>query len=250
MELYNKSLNKNTPIPLYYQLKTILLEYIKEQQYDTVTPIPTEVEISKHFGVSRPTVRQAINELVVEGYLYRIKGKGTFISKPKIKQDFLLQLDSFNSEMIKKGLCPSTKVLNINIIESDENVSAALKLPIGSQVIQLSRLRYANDEPIVFVVTYMPFELCKPILEKDLESNSLYKLLENECGFIISKVTRSLEAILAGEFESNLLQIKQGATIQYFESIAYLSDGTAIEYSLAKYRGDRNKFTYELKRNK
>lgn len=250
MQLYNKTINKNIPIPLYYQLKTILLEYIQEHHSDMETPIPTEIEISEHFGISRPTVRQAINELVVEGYLYRIKAKGTFISKPKINQDFLLILDSFNKEMIKKGLTPSTKVLDVEIVESDEKVSKSLKLPVGSKVIQLSRLRYANEEPIVFVMTYLPYDLCPAILEKDLVKSSLYEILENECGFMINEAKRSLESIIAGEFEANLLQIEKGAPIQYFESIAYLTDGTPIEYSRAKYRGDRNKFTFELKRNK
>lgn len=242
-------LNKNIPIPLYYQLKTILLEYIKEHHTDTENPIPTEVEISEHFGISRPTVRQAINELVVEGYLYRIKAKGTFISKPKIKQDFLLVLDSFNKEMHKKGLIPSTKILNIEVIKCDEKVGNALKIQAGSDVIQLSRLRYANDEPIVFVVTYLPYDRCPSIMTKNLEKESMYEILENDCGLLISGVTRTLEAILAGEFEAKLLEIEKGAPIQYFESVAYLSDNTPIEYSLAKYRGDRNKFTFDLKRN-
>lgn len=247
--LENTTLDKNIPIPLYYQLKTILLEYIKVHHTDIETPIPTEVDISEHFAISRPTVRQAINELVVEGYLYRIKAKGTFISKPKIKQDFLLVLDSFNNEMHKKGMIPSTKILNIEVIFSDEKVSNALRLPLGSKVIQLSRVRFANNEPIVFVVTYLPFDKCPGILKKNLEIESMYEILEKECGLLISGATRSLESILAGEFEAKLLQIEKGSPIQFFESIAYLSDETPIEFSLAKYRGDRNKFTFELKRN-
>lgn len=250
MQLYNKSINKDIPIPLYYQLKTILLEYINEintNHSNYENPIPTEVEISKHFGISRPTVRQAINELVVEGYLYRKKAIGTFVAKQKINQDFLLVLDSFNKEMMQKGLTPSTKVLDVKVVKSFKNVSKALKLN-GGKVIQLSRLRYANDEPIVFVMTYLPYELCQPILKGDLENNSLYELLENECNLTITDAQRSLESILAGEFEANLLQIEKGAPIQFFESIAYLADGTPIEYSLAKYRGDRNKFTFKLKR--
>jgi GntR family transcriptional regulator len=148
----NKSLNKNIPIPLYYQLKTILLEYIREHHSDVEEPIPTEVEISEYFGISRPTVRQAINELVVEGYLYRVKAKGTFIAKPKISQDFLLTLDSFNNEMRKKGLVPSTKILQREVIKCDEKVANVLKLEPGSDVIKLTRLRSANNEPIVFVI--------------------------------------------------------------------------------------------------
>lgn len=243
----NNTLNKNVPIPLYYQLKTILLEYIQKHHPDLASSIPTEVEISKHFGISRPTVRQAINELVTEGYLYRIKAKGTFVSKPKIKQDFLLVLDSFNNEMYKKGFTPCTKILSLNTINCDEKLSKVLQLPLGSEVIELSRLRYANNEPIVFVMTYLPHDKCPSILLKNLEQESIYKILEADCGLPISSATRTLEARLAGEFESKLLEIEKGAPIQYIESIVYLSDHTPIEFSLAKYRGDRNTFTFELK---
>ena len=112
------------------------------------------MEISEYFGISRPTVRQAINELVVEGYLYRVKAKGTFVSKPKITQDFLQTLDSFNNEMRKKGLVPSTKILEREIVKSDEKVAKTLDLEPGTDVIKLTRLRFADDEPIVFVITY------------------------------------------------------------------------------------------------
>jgi GntR family transcriptional regulator len=245
--LLNKVLNKNIPIPLYYQLKGILLEYINTNN-SPEEAIPTEVNISEHFGISRPTVRQAINELVVEGYLYRIKGKGTFISKPKINQDFLLVLDNFNNEMQKKGLVPSTIVLELKVIKSDEKISKALNISIGNDVIHLSRVRYANDEPNVFVNTYLPYDKCAGILDEDLENQSLYQILEEKYNLVISRASRTLEAIIASEYEASLLQISEGAPIQFFESTAYLEDGTAIEYSLAKYRGDRNKFTFELKR--
>lgn len=248
LNIMNRTLNKNIPIPLYYQLKEILLEYIRNHHTDFEEPIPPEVELSEHFGISRPTARQAINELVVEGYLYRVKGKGTFIAKPKINQDFLLVLDNFNNEMKKKGLTPSTKVLSLKTTESDEKVSKALNIAFGSEVIQLMRLRYADKEPNVFVTTYLPKEKCPGIIDEDMNSESLYNLLEDKYGLVISRATRTVEAILAGEYEAKLLHVEKGAPIQFFESIAYLSDGTPIEYSLAKYRGDRNKFTFDLKR--
>jgi GntR family transcriptional regulator len=244
--LFSKSLNKNIPVPYYYQLKEILLEYITEHHANEETPIPTELELSSHFSISRPTVRQAMNELVVEGYLFRQKGKGTFIIKPKITQSFLQVLDSFNNEMIKKGLKPSTTVLSMEILKSDEKVSEMLKLPLESNVIQLRRLRYANDEPIVYVVTYLPYNKCALILDKDLQTESLYEILEKECGFSLLKVTRELEAVLAGEYEASLLQIDIGSPIQYIKSLTYLADEAPIEYSLAKYRGNRSKFSFEL----
>lgn len=246
--LYSKTINKTIPIPLYFQLKNILFEYITEHHTDKDAPIPTEVDISNHFGISRPTVRQAINALVVEGYLYRTKGRGTYISKPKISQEFLQDLESYNVEMKKKGLTPSTKVLDMVVTECDEKTAEALKLESGSRVIKLSRLRYANEEPIVFVVTYLPFEICPTFIDKDLESESIYDILENEYRLVINRASRSLESILAGDFEAKLLQIEKGSPIQYSESIAYLANDTPVEYSLAKYRGDRNKFTFELRR--
>ncbi|MCX7708778.1 MAG: GntR family transcriptional regulator [Clostridia bacterium] len=248
LPLQNKSLNKDIPVPLYYQLKKILFEYISEHHQDVEVPIPTEIELSNHFDISRPTVRQAINELVVEGYLYRVKGKGTFIAKPKINQDFLLKLESFNTEMKEKGFTPSTRILSVEVVRSDEAVSKALKINEGSNVIQLSRLRFADSEPIVYVVTYLPYDKCSNITSMNLAEGSLYEILKQEYHLDVASVTRNLEAVLAGEYEANLLGIEKGAPIQFIESIAQLSDGTPIEYSLARYRGDRNKFTFELHR--
>ena len=247
--LNNRTIDKTIPIPLYFQLKNILLEYITEHHQDKDAPIPTEVDISSHFNISRPTVRQAINSLVVEGYLYRIKGRGTFISKPKINQDFLQALESYNAEMRKKGLVPSTKLLSREVIACDDKVAEALKLEPGSRVIKLSRLRYANEDPIVFVVTYLQYDRFPDFVNRNLETESIYEILENDYKLIIDKAVRSLESILAGSFEAELLHMDKGSPIQYFESIAYISGEIPIEFSIAKYRGDRNKFTFELKRH-
>jgi len=245
-ELFEKSLNKEIPIPYYYQLKEILLEYIQKFDPNSEQPIPTEVELSKHFGISRPTVRQAINELVVEGYLVRKKGKGTFVTKPKINQSFLQVLDSFNNEMRKKGLEPSTKVLGLEVVPCEKNVGEALHIEEGSRVIRLRRLRFANGEPIVYVVTYLPYNRCSPILDKNLQYESLYEVLREVCGFTLHRAVRNLEATLAGEYEAHLLEVEKGAPIQFIKSVTYLLDGTPIEYSLAKYRGDRSQFSFEF----
>lgn len=245
-DLFSKSLNKEVPIPYYYQLKEILMDYITNHHEDRERPIPTEVEISAHFNISRPTVRQAINELVVEGYLVRQKGKGTFIMKPKISQSFLQVLDSFNNEMTKKGLEPSTKVLGLDVVDCDDKIGEALKLATGSKVIQLRRLRSANGEPIVYVITYLPYDRCKAILDKNFEFESLYAVLREACGLSLLKAVRNLEAVLAGEYEAKVLEVEKGAPIQYIKSVTYLTDESPIEYSLAKYRGDRSQFTFEL----
>src|SRR5690606_15713583 len=111
-----------------------------------------------------------------------------------------------------------------------------LGLEPGTDVIKLTRLRSANDEPIVFVITYIPYGVCPQIMAHDLENKSLYEIIEKESGRLISNAVRTLECITAGEFESKLLKVEKGSPIQYFESVVYLEDGTPVEYSLAKYR--------------
>ena len=92
-------IDKTVPIPLYFQLKELVLSEIKEGNYKSGDMIPTEKEISDSFGISRTTVRQAITELVQEGWLYRVKSKGTFVSQPKITQNFIRKIESFNDQM-------------------------------------------------------------------------------------------------------------------------------------------------------
>lgn len=246
MDFTTETLNKDIPIPLYYQLKEILLTQIKKVKPGT--SLPTELELCEQFNISRPTVRQAINELVVEGYLTRMKGKGTFVTEPKIQQDFLIALKSFPQEMQEKGMIPTTKVLEIKTLSAADHVSEALKIPAGGEVIKLTRLRSANGTPIVVVTTFLPTEKLPNFFSHNWEDESLYKVLEQEYHYTIDRAFRTLEARVAEEYEAKLLEIKKGAPIQFIETITYLTTGIPIEYSLAKYRGDKNTFTFELKK--
>ena len=246
MDLKNKVINKDFPLPLYYQIKELLLEFIRESKEGD--SIPTENELCLQFEVSRQTVRQAVKELVSEGYLHRLKGKGTFITEHKIKQDFLLVLDSFNNEMRRKGLVPTTKVLEFTLFKSDNQISKALGLKKGSDVVKLRRLRLANNEPFVLVLTYLPYHMLDNILSKNMNIESLYKVLERDYQLKIDSASLILESKIAGDYQSKHLRIKKGDPIQQIQRIARLSDGTPIDFSLAEYRGDRNKFTINLKK--
>ena len=248
MILEKTKIKRDIPIPLYYQLKNIILDHINSGKIKQNDMIPTELEFSLAYNISRTTVRQAIIELVYDGYLYRIKGKGTFVSKPKIEQDFIKQLESYNTEMEKKGLTPRTKLLDISVIETTaEDILNSLNLKQDSKVIKIVRLRYANDEPIVIVETYLPYDLCSFLFEHDLEKDSLYYILSLEPNTKIVRAVRTVEAILAGENESDFLNIAIGAPVQFFSFIAFNNTDVPIEYSKSSYRGDRNKFTVEVK---
>lgn len=240
-----RPLDKTIPIPLYYQLIEVIQNYINE--HDDSFPIPTENELCKIYEISRPTVRQAINELVMEGLIVREKGRGSFINKKKIPQDFLLNIISFNDEMQSKGLKPDTKVLAFCSRKPTPEVTKNLRIKSTDSTYFLSRLRSINGEPIVLVNTYLPSNLIKGILQKDMEKESLYHIIEHDFSYKILRTLRTLEIRKAGKYEASLLNIKEGDPIHFIQTIAYIENDTPIEFSTAYYSGERNKFTVEVR---
>ncbi|MDO4549606.1 MAG: GntR family transcriptional regulator, partial [Clostridia bacterium] len=130
-------LDKSVPIPLYFQLKSMLLDEIKSGQYAVGALIPTEKELSEMFLISRTTVRQAISELVQEGWLYRVKSKGTFVARRKIQQDFIKRLETFNEQIERTGCKPSTFLLALETVELPDDIAQKLELKSGNKGIYL-----------------------------------------------------------------------------------------------------------------
>ncbi len=242
--LSNCIINKNIPIPLYYQLQTAITELIDSNQLLPGDMIPRELEICEELGLSRTTVRQAIQELVNEGYIYRVKGKGSFVSKPKITQDFMNKIESFNDQIARLNMTPSTKVLSCKIIDIPEKLKSQFPLDTA-KTIELTRLRYADDTPIVYLKTYLPTS-CSFILAHDFEVESLYTILGQETDTKIVRVTRTNEAILATKTIADILNINIGAAIQYTVTTGFTENGIPIEFSRAYYAGDKSKFTVNL----
>lgn len=243
MLLDNNKLNKSVPIPLYFQLKELILSEIKNGNYKSGSLIPTENDISDAFEISRTTVRQAITELVQEGWLYRIKSKGTFVSQPKASQDSIKKLESFNDQLIRLGMTPSTEVLEFTVQKATEDVATALRISEKDKIIFLHRRRYANGDPIVTVKSYLPYDKCAFLLDHDFTSESLYQVLGSKGDDArILQVQRVVEAVEATASDAANLDLKKGKPIQYFSSIGYTAFGIPLEYSLARYRGDRNRF--------
>ena len=235
-------LDKSVPIPLYFQLKELILKQIQDGTYKVEEAIPTEKELSEMYNISRTTVRQAITELVQEGWLYRVKSKGTFVRTPKISQSFAQALGSFNDQIRALGMSPSTEVLDFKVINAPEPVAEQLKLQHKDKVIYIHRRRFADNEPIVMVKTYLPYEKCSFVLNHDLVKGSLYPVLGTKNETTISKIRRFIEAVEAGEYDVENLNVAPGSAIQKFLSIGYNAKDEPIEYSVARYRGDKNRF--------
>jgi len=244
--LGDQKLDKSVPIPLYFQLKGILLDAIKRGDYPVDSMIPTEKELSEMFQISRTTVRQAITEMVQEGWLYRIASKGTFVARLKIKQDFIKRLETFNEQILRTGCMPSTELLELKTTEMPKQLRAYFGLPDNKKYIYLYRRRFADDDPIVTVETYLPYEKCAFVLGHDFGVESLYNVLATNDKTRICRVSRILEAVGANGQDVETLNVRRGKPIQLSTTVGYNNADEPIEYSIARYRGDRNRFEVDL----
>jgi len=242
-------LDKNIPIPLYYQLKKQILFLIENAIIKDGELLPPENDLCKILNVSRPTIRQAFTELVNEGYLNRYKGKGTFVSSPKVNDRFFSKLESFHDEMVEKGYNPKTLVVKVEKINGPHEANERLSLPLSAPLIYLSRVRSVDVTPLVYVETFLPFDEYKLLMQVDLTVNSLYDSLEKLYHIRVNRVKREFVAINARLKEAELLQIAQNKALIQVKTVAYSSDvPNPVEFSIARYRGDLNKFSVELSR--
>jgi GntR family transcriptional regulator len=246
----NEKINFESPIPYYIQLIDILKEKVQSEVWKPGDQIPGEQDLCELYGVSRTVVRQALLELELEGIINRRKGKGTFISLPKISEGLVQKLTGFYQDMVERGLKPVTKVLHQNVLPANDKVARFLDISPGDQVIDILRLRFINDEPIQMVTTYIPFDMCPALASVDLTNRSLYAFLETECGIFIAKGQRYIEAVLANETEADLLGIERGAPLLMLDSISFSDSDRPIEYYHALHRGDRSRFEVELVRTR
>lgn len=244
------SIDKNSPLPYYVQLKEIIRVHIENGDLAVGNQIPSEPELCEMYDISRTVVRQALKELAYEGLLVREKGRGTYVSEPKISEGLIQTLTGFYEDMLERGIQPVSQVLKQQVTAATAKIAAHLGLPVGTPVIEVQRLRFANNEPIVLVTTYLPFTLCPSLLEADLRQQSLYRFIEDQCGLFIARGRRTIEAVPADEYEAQLLQIEKGSPLILLDSVSYLEDGKPVEYYHAVHRGDRSRFEVELVRRK
>lgn len=239
-------LDKQSPIPIYIQIEEQLKQQIQQGDFPIGTTIPSERELTERFDVSRMTVRQAITNLVNDGLLYREKGRGTFVASPKVEQP-LNGLTSFTEDMMARGMVPSSKMINFEILEPESDISAALQLAQGDEVYFVERIRFADDKPMAIERTYLPVKQFSD-LHQDSFKGSLYAMIEKDQQLTISRATQRMEAGLVKKEDADLLQIKPPAAILMIERISYLAGEMPFEVVRSTYRADRYKFTTDIQR--
>ena len=238
---------KSGPVPRYYQLKEIIRQKVTGGQWTPGTPIPSERELCEQYGLSRMTARQSITELVNEGILYREQGKGTFVAQPKITQQ-LIQLTGFTEDMEARSKRPATQVLNKAMVPAEEAIATTLRIKTGQLLFKVQRLRLANGEPLAIETSQINFIGCEHLMDEDLESQSLYQLLEQKYGQPPVEADQELEARLATEEEARLLKINKGDPVLLTRRTTYTERNQPLEYAKSIYRGDKYRFYTRLNR--
>lgn len=237
------TLDKRSPIPLYYQLADWIREQIRTGALATGSRLPSERELSEQFGVSRMTVRQATAYLVQEGWLSVRPGVGTFVAESKFTYD-ALHLLGFTAEMMQRGGQVTSSVLEQAVVTPPVRVAAELQLAETEQTVKIVRLRQVAHEPLLLETIYLPAALCPGLERVDLAVRSLYAVLEEQYGLQLHHARQTLEASVANEYEKRLFHLQTAVGVLVLEGTTFDAHERPVEYFKAVYRGDR--FTFQL----
>ena len=231
-------------VPKYYRLKRHLLQITQTQAPGT--PVPPERTLALEFETSRTTVRQALQELVVEGRLERIQGKGTFVAKPKVSQ--ALQLTSYTEDMRAQGLEPTSRLLEVGYITADDRLAELLDIRPGGRVLRVERLRLANGDPMAIETAHLSAKRFPALRRNLVKYNSLYTALSEVYAVHVAEAEETIETSLATPREAGVLGTDVGLPMLLLSRHSFDAGGEPVEWVRSVYRGDRYKFTARLRR--
>lgn len=239
------SIERSKPKPLYIQLEELIRDNIDNGIWKSQTAIPSESELSKEFNLSRMTIRTACQNLVQEGTLYRVPGKGTFVSEPKIMTESLAYM-GFREQLERMGYETTTKLLDSTIIQASSSVARKLRIPEGTSVMLIERMRYLKGKPISLHYSYIPIQLCEGLEKHDLVDEQLCVILETEYQLRPSRIQETLESVKASKKESQLFCVDEAYPLLILADILFDRDEMPYEYSKVVFRGDKIKLKYEF----
>ncbi|MBK9122110.1 MAG: GntR family transcriptional regulator [Chloroflexi bacterium] len=245
----NHRIDPLKPVPYHVQVYQAI-EQIIGASMRPGDQLPGEPRLCELFGVSRTVIRQALDQLLRDGLILRVMGKGTFVAEPKIPEGLVGSVSGFHEDMVAKGYTPVSRVLLQQRVKPTVKVARNLEISASTDVIELRRVRYVNGIPIQLVSNYLPYASCPSVLDADLTHRSLYGHMREKYGLEIARGKRIIEAVLANEEESGLLEVPIGAPLLVVDSVSFLADGTPIEYYHAVHRSDRARFEIEVARSR
>jgi GntR family transcriptional regulator len=237
-----------SPVPLYTQIKEILRSRVLDGSYKPHDQMPSESELMAAFGVSRITVRQALGDLQKEGLVFKIHGKGTYVSKPKAFQN-VGQLMGFGEAMSRMGYETLSQVVSIKTIAAGKTVGPKLGVKEREPVSELRRVRYLNREPISLDVTYVPRAIGERLAKEDLAHRDIFLILENDYGLSLGEAQLQIEAMLADESLARFLKVEEGAPVLRIERLTFTAAGEPIDFEYLYYRGDAFQYRMRIERS-
>jgi len=234
--------------PLYIQVKNWVLERIESGDFKLGEKIPTELELESKLGVSRGTIREAFRDLITEGYVIRIPGKGTFIKSREKDTWSIDTLVSVADAFDQKKISYTTKIIDLKTEKADSEISLKLKLGNNSDIIRINRVRSIDGRPVHLSTSFLPIELGFPLLSLDLRDKSLYKVMDEVLGIKIERVERIVHAKLADAWETRHLNLTGVSAILVLIGTAYNPLGIPVETSIARFSSENFKFEIQSKR--
>lgn len=228
--------------PKYRQLRDALVNLIHEMPAGSA--MPTERELCQRFGVSRGTVRHALDRLEAEHRIFRYQGKGTFVARPKIDQ--VLELSSHTDTIRARGMEPSSRLIGISRAPAEPEVAEMIGLVEGDEVLQVERLRLADDDPLAVELLYLDGGRFGAISAALTEQQSLYQLLRARYGVELAWAEETIEAIVAPDREAGLLDVPPGSPVLLLCRQSFDAEGHPVEYVRSVYRADRLRFRTRL----
>ncbi|MDI7246780.1 MAG: GntR family transcriptional regulator [Bacillota bacterium] len=235
------SIDRNQPIPAYYQLKEILRSAIASGRLKPEDKIPEESLLGSTYGVSRMTARRAIQELQKEGLVYRRRALGTFVARPKFERE-LGYLSSFTQDLRKQGFTVNTRILGARQEGANDIVAGKLDVAQGSPVYVLERVKVLNGVSMYLETAWLPAALCPGLIEIDLVDASLHEVLETSYGVKLASASIGIEACSAGNECVQHLGVKRGTPLLHFEQVTYLDSGQPVIYQDGFVRGNGYKY--------
>lgn len=239
-------IDKESFVPYYHQLKVILGEQIRRGEYQSDEPLPSENQLCERYDLSRATVRKALSELHNEGLVYTVKGKGTFVAKPKLEQS-LFRFYALGRDLPSRGLDLVSRILKQSKAKLPKEVATRLKAAPDEPAVEISRIRLVDHVPLAYETSYVVGEAVLHLLEADLEKASIYDVVERVTGKAVGGAEEYLEPVILDAYEADLLDCEEGMPAFHIERLAYLDEDRPFEQRISLIRGDRFRFFTRLR---
>ncbi|MDY1003326.1 MULTISPECIES: GntR family transcriptional regulator [unclassified Curtobacterium] len=235
-------LDRSGPMPLYHQVASRIEESIRNGAMPPGARLENEIALGERLGLSRPTIRRAIQDLVDKGLLVRRRGIGTQVVHGPVTRK--VELTSLYDDLTQGSQQPTTKLLDRSDVPATQAVAEALGVEVGTTVVHVLRVRFAEDVPMAVLENYLPPEFAD-ITDEDLRAHGLYQLLRSR-GVTMRVAKQRIGARAATDDEAGLLEIEDGDPVLTMSRTAYDASGRAVEYGLHCYRPDRYSFEVTL----